>query len=321
MTKIRVGVLRGGPSNEYDVSLKTGKTVLSVLPRDKYEPVDIFIDRGGQWHMDGFPLAPEHAARRVDVIFNALHGAYGEDGEVQRLLEQVSVPYTGSRSFASALAMHKGRTKEKLLQSGIKTPSHIIFDTRTQGPADVVHIFKTFSHPSVVKPIADGSSLGVSIVRKFSDLSEAIERAAVFSPEVLIEAYIPGKEATCGVIEDFKGQKLYTLLPVEIVPPHQSPFFDYDAKYSGQTEERCPGRFSKQESEAIQNAARATHHAVGASHYSRTDCIVTPRGEVFVLEINTLPGLTEESLLPKALEAVGVSFPHFLDHIVTLAYR
>ncbi|MCR4274822.1 MAG: D-alanine--D-alanine ligase [Candidatus Campbellbacteria bacterium] len=321
MTKIRVGVLRGGPSNEYDISLKTGKTVLDTLEREKYEPVDIFIDKAGQWHADGFPLAPEHATKRVDVVFNALHGAYGEDGEVQRILESTATPYTGSRSFASALAMHKGRTKEVLAQNGIKTPPHIIFDTRTQGPSDVLEIFKTFPNPSVVKPVADGSSFGVSIVRKFDDLGEAIERASKFSPEVLIEAFVNGKEATCGVIEDFKGEKVYTLLPIEIIPPKESAFFDSDAKYGGGAEERCPGRFSREETQAIQDAARATHQAVGASHYSRTDCMVTPRGDVYVLEINTLPGLTSESLFPKSLNAVGVPLAHFLDHIVTLAYR
>lgn len=318
MGKIKVGVLRGGPSGEYDVSLKTGTSVLSALSRDAYEPVDIFIDRSGQWHISGYPVEPNQAARRVDVIFNALHGTYGEDGEVQRILEHLSVPYTGSRAVASSLAMHKIRAKEAFVRSGLRVAPHAVFDTTKNGHDELLEIFRTFPHPSVVKPLASGSSLGVSVAHTYPELVEAVERAGQYSSAVIIEARIVGKEATCGVVENLRGEDLYALPPVEILPPKEKSFFDYEAKYGDGTEERCPGRFSTEETKEIKEAARRAHRAVGASHYSRTDCIVTPHG-VFVLEINTLPGLTNSSLVPKSLEAVGVPLSHFVHHVVTRA--
>jgi D-alanine-D-alanine ligase len=318
MSKIRVGVLRGGPSSEYDVSLKTGKTVLNALSPEKYDPIDIFIDKDGEWHIGGYPLTPDRAVQHIDVIFNAMHGEYGEDGEVQRILENLSVPYTGSRAMASAVAMHKAHAKDAFARHGLQMAPHILFDTNTQDEDDIVEIFRTFPQPSVVKPMMSGSSVGVSMVNRFDELADAIARAAEYSPIVLIESFIDGKEATCGVIEDFRGEDLYALPVVEIIPPEDSAFFDYDAKYGGETEERVPGRFSGDETAQIQDIARRAHEAVGALHYSRTDCIVSPRG-IFVLEINTLPGLTEASLFPKSLDAIGVPFAHFLDHVISLS--
>lgn len=316
--KITVGVLRGGPSSEYEVSLNTGGAVLKHLP-EKYRTKDIFISKDGQWHMDGFVKEPHEILPHIDVAFNAMHGEYGEDGKVQKLLETFGTPYTGSNSLSSAVAMAKHLSKQVYEDNGIKTPASYIVESDQHIDDIVKYLFENFSLPGVVKPAGAGSSVGVSIVRNYKDMPQALEKAFQYGDKVLIEEFIKGREATCGVVEDWRGQEVYSLLPIEIKPPAKNDFFDYEAKYGGQSEEICPGNFSEEDSLEIQRLAREAHKALGLRHYSRTDMIVTPRRGIYVLETNTLPGLTTESLLPKSLSAVGTEFPDFLDHIITLA--
>lgn len=317
--KIRVGVLRGGPSSEYDVSLKTGDTVIHNLP-DTYYPVDIFISRDGVWHMHGVEKSPTQILSSLDVVFNALHGAYGEDGKVQSILDHCGVPYTGSRSMPSAFAMNKDLTKKSLLPHGIKMAFHRLFKKGEVENLDHHELFRMIPNPAVVKPVSAGSSVGVSIVRSFEDLERALSSAFDHGDTVIVEEYIPGIEATCGVIDDFRGERHYTLLPVEIVPDTQHDFFTYQAKYGGGSRELCPSvSFPEQVTKTIQDYARKAHAGLGLRHYSRSDFIVHPKRGVFFLEANTLPGLTSESLLPKSLHAVGATLPQFLDHVITLA--
>jgi len=316
--RVKVGVLRGGPSSEYDVSLKTGGSVLKHLPEKKYEVHDILITKDGTWHMRGLPIAAAHAIKKVDVVFNALHGSYGEDGKVQQLLNTFRVPYTGSDTLASAVGMNKLLTKRYIKQLNIKTPDTIVLDVSPKLDSRIVELFRSLPQPSVIKPASAGSSVGVSVVNNFEDFSEGIKQAFEHSSKVLIEQYIPGREATCAVIENFRGKDIYVLPPIEIIPSAQNMFFDYDAKYSNKTQEICPANFTQQEKEIIEQATEDVHRTLGLRHYSRSDFIVASDG-VYFLEVNTLPGLTQKSLVPKALEAVGCSFPEFLDHLVTLA--
>jgi D-alanine--D-alanine ligase len=318
MHKLRVAVLRGGPSSEYDVSLKTGATILKHMP-EKYQAQDIFISKDGIWHRDGFERTPDRALSHVDVVFNALHGEYGEDGKVQQILDSLRIPYTGSDSTASALAMNKHLSKHAFKTHGIKTPYHTVIRRDDDVDEKLSHVFNHFFLPIVVKPATSGSSLGVTIVKKFTDLEAALLKALHISEAALVEEYIKGKEATCGVINNFRGEKIYTLLPVEIVHPKEHEFFDYHAKYGGASQELIPGNFSAQEKEQIQALAKKVHDAMGLRHYSRTDFMVHPRRGVYVLEVNTLPGLTQESLLPKSLEAIGCPLPEFIDHLITQA--
>ncbi len=316
MSKLRVAVLRGGPSNEYDVSLKTGATVLKHLDREKYQPLDIFIDKNASWHVDGVVTNPLDLRHRVDVAWNALHGSYGEDGEVQRLLESIDLPYTGSGVVASAVAMHKAKAKEVFVRHGLSVAPGIEVELSVIDDADVREIFRSLPPPYIVKPVSSGSSVGMSTAHSISELHDALMRANEQSSNVLIESMVRGREATCGIIDGFRGEKYYALMPIEIVPPTDASFFDYSAKYSGTSQEICPGRFSREETTAIQEAARTAHEALGARHYSRSDFIVTPKGKPYILETNTLPGLTEESLVPKALAAAGCSLKEFLDHVI-----
>ena len=323
MKNLRVGVLRGGPSGEYTESLGTGSAVLQNLPESSIG-IDIFIGRDGTWHVGGVPMKPGDALSRVDVVWNALHGAYGEDGTVQRLLEIFGIPYTGSEPHPSFLGMNKARAKMELSDAGFCMPRHALFRTKEDNAKEAARsVFSSVAPPWIIKPLAGGSSIGIVIARTFPDLVSALGALAVRDDAegaYIIEEMIRGKEATVGIIDGFRGEEMYALPPTEIRPPSESPFFDYDAKYSGKSQEICPGNFSREEKEALTVAAKMVHKKLGLRHYSRADFIVTPRG-IYFLEVNTLPGLTDESLFPKALRAVGSSLTHFIEHTLSRAIR
>lgn len=315
-----VGVLRGGPSREHDVSLKTGHAILQHLPSDRFTARDIYIDREGLWHERGRLTSPERVLPSVDVVVVALHGEYGEDGEMQKVLERFGVPYTGSDPFGSYLAMHKVLTKECAKDLGLLTPKYRFVEEGSDTEAAAIDIVRSFHQPVIVKPLRWGSSVGIQIVGGFQPVRDAIDGLlANGAGGVLVEELIRGTEATAGVVEGLRGEALYALPPIEIVPPEKD-FFSYHAKYSGVTREIVPGRFQKPVQEELMRMARAMHEGLGLRHYSRSDFIVSPKG-IYFLETNTLPGMTSESLLPKSLAAVGVSFPDFLSHLVDLALR
>ncbi|MBU6427313.1 D-alanine--D-alanine ligase [Patescibacteria group bacterium] len=322
---IRIGVMRGGPSEEYGVSLKTGSNVLAVLRNnyaDKYEPHDVLIDRSGNWYFDGVAISAGRACERIDCIFNAMHGSFGEDGKVQHILEMHGVPFTGSGSFSSAAAMNKITAKKIMADSGVKTPRHIEIKSEeiTADPErSASSLFRTLLLPAIVKPVSSGSSVGVSIVRAYGDLPRSLAVAAAPGGGVMIEEYIPGVEATCGVMEHFRGEALYALPAIEIRP--ETSFFDYEAKYAGRSREIVPSTFTDQIKNTIHELAKEIHRALGLRHYSRSDFIIHPKKGIYALEVNTLPGLTEESLFPKALEAVGSGTGELVDHIIGLALR
>jgi len=321
MALIRVGVIRGGIGHEYEVSLQTGASVLKHLPESKYQVKDILITKDGVWHLEGLPISPSKAASSVDVFFNALHGEFGEDGQLQRLLDGLMVPYTGSGHLGSHLGMNKHLAKDLLVKNGIKTPYGITIENKehTYSAEEIAHdAFKRIPPPWIVKPANGGSSVGVAVAYSFNDLVEAVRSCLKYSNMVMVEEYIKGGEATCGVVDKLRGEDIYPLFPIEIVKPNNKNFWDYQDKYSGETQEICPGRFSDEVKEKIKELAVKTHQVLNLKHYSRSDFIISPRG-IYVLEVNTLPGLTENSLLPKAVKAVGLEYPHFLDHLIKLA--
>jgi D-alanine-D-alanine ligase len=325
MHKTRVGILRGGPSAEYEVSLRSGSSILKALQEnyeDVYHPRDIFIDKDGIWHMEGVAVQPQEVANKVDVVFNALHGNYGEDGKVQQFFESHQIPFTGSGSLGSAMGMNKVMSKKTFLDNGIKTPhGKMILSSDIKEDAEGVakEVFEICMMPAVVKPVSSGSSIGVSVVRNFAEILPALILAAEHGDGVLVEEYISGVEASCGVIEDFRGQELYALPPIEIRP--HAGFFGYDAKYKGESTEIVPATFDDSIKKELEELARNIHKVMGLRHYSRSDFIIHPKRGIFALEVNTLPGLTEESLLPKALRAVGGTLHEFADHLIRLARR
>src|SRR3989338_1823127 len=319
----RIGVVRGGPSSEYEVSLNTGANILATLQKhfeDYYCAHDIFIDRQGSWHMDGLIISLEDISRRIDMVFNALHGSYGEDGQIQSLLEAHGIPFSGSGSVASAVGMNKIMTKNIFKKHGIQTPFHkeiVSNDIQDHSDQITTALFHSLLLPVVVMPASSGSSVGVCIVRNYSDLPQALLSASIHSNSVLIEEFIPGIEATCGVVEGFRGEELYALPPIEI-RPHEE-FFDYEAKYKGKSEEIVPATFAENIKKKIESLSKNIHQALGLRHYSRSDFIIHPRRGIYALEVNTLPGLTSESLLPKSLRAVGSDLPEFVDHVISLS--
>ncbi len=320
---LRIGVLRGGPSNEYEVSLASGAAVLSALRSkqdSRFVPRDVFIDKDGTWHIDGVAIAPADALGKIDMAFNALHGAYGEDGKIQAFLESHGMPFTGSGALASSVGMNKILAKKIFKDNGIKTP--YFREVSSQAISDDLdglmrELFHSLLLPAVVKPVSSGSSVGVSVVRAYSDLAQALRAAAEHDDTVMIEEYIQGSEATGAVIEGFRGQELYALPVVEIRP--HSHFFDYESKYKGKSDEIVPATFSDTVKRSIEELSAKIHRALGLRHYSRSDFIIHPRRGIYVLEVNTLPGLTEESLVPKALRAVGSDTHELVHHVIELA--
>jgi D-alanine-D-alanine ligase len=302
--KIRVAVLRGGPSHNYENSLRTGAHITSLL-RDMdsvYEPLDIFISRDGEWHYNGVKHKPEDALWHSHIVWNALHGHYGEDGQVQKILESLEVPYVGSQREASFLSINKELAKNIFAQSGLRTPQHELITRETLDEARLVDIFRNYLHPVVVKPSNGSGWLGVRPVYTFADLKTAIYDAFNYSPKVLVEEFVRGKTASCVIVEGARGEKLHALMPVEI----------------GKEQDTCPGSFSTGENKLIEEAAKLAHTSLGMRHYSVSDFVITKRGNVYILETNSSPEIHEDSHVPKAFSATGWRPHDFLDHIIKL---
>lgn len=321
MQKLNVAVLRGGPSSEYDVSLITGASIIANLDKDKYTVFDILVDKNGTWHRQGFEKLPAEALYDIDLAILGFHGEYGEDGKVQKILDAIHIPYTGSNAVGSALAMNKILAKEVYKKAGLKIANQVVVESNGDLQNQAQDIFKNFPLPVVVKPHASGSSVGVQVVRDFKALLSALIEASKYSEKVLVEQYIRGREATCGVIDNFRGEDYYALLPVEIIPPKDAGFFSKEVKYNGETKEICPAQFDDEIAKQIQDMAILAHKSLGLRHYSRSDFIVTEKGMVYILETNSLPGLTEQSLFPKSLVAVGSNLAQFLDHLVSISTK
>ncbi len=319
--KIRVGVLRGGVSPEYEVSLKTGSTVLKNLS-DKYITYDILLTKDGVWHINGVPTSADKLRDKIDVIFNALHGAYGEDGKVQRMFEELSIPYTGSGPVASAIGMNKALAKKRFkVGDEIKTPLYRVVSKKDDIEKVAVEIWRSFPQPSIIKPVSGGSSIGISVARTVSELTDGINKVLGSGDDAMVEEYINGREVFSGATSDFRGEKIYTLPMVEIIGSEKMDFLDYDKKSGKENIDiASPAQVGKKEKDLIAGAVKNIYQNLSLKHYAGFDFIVSKRG-IYLLEVNTLPGLTEESLLPKALSSVGTDLPQFLDHVITLAIQ
>lgn len=322
MLGMKVAVLRGGPSDEHDVSLRSGSSVLESLAEIGHITRDIFIDKDGVWHERGRPVDETVVLSSVDIVIPALHGAYGEDGKVQQLLERHGVRYVGSDALASALAMHKVRAKDILraYSPDVLMARHALVEKDEDVDERMYEILRTFTLPLIVKPVSSGSSVGVTLARDYQTVRHAVDSIHQSGSHALVEEYVSGREATVGVIENFRDEELYVLPVIEIIPPPSEDFFSIEAKYSGTTQELCPGNFSSDEVRELGRLASLAHKALGLRHYSRSDFIVTPRG-IYYLETNTLPGMTAESLFPKMLRAIGSSISEFMQHLIQLTTR
>ena len=310
MEKIRVAVLMGGPSSEHDVSLLSGKMVCENLNKDRYEIIPVNINRSGEWS-----LPFEGLIDKSDIAFLALHGEYGEDGTVQQFLDNIGIPYTGSSAQASALGMNKSASSKLFKAHGLDIPAW----AEVARDNDWAYFKAPFDYPVVVKPIDKGSSIGINIVRNELSTKEALCHVFRISRNAMIQKYIVGREITCGVIEDERGE--IPLPPTEVFPL-RSDFFDYNAKYIlGAAKEITPAPITKGETEEAQRIALAAHRIVGASGFSRTDMIIGNDGRFHVLEINTIPGLMSAGLLLQAANHIGLSNSALLDKIIASSIR
>lgn len=313
--------MRGGPSREYEVSLKTGNAVLEALDRERFEPRDIFISRDGEWHVHGVAMEPERALKGVDVAFNAMHGEYGEDGRVQRQLDGLGVPYTGSDAFSSSIAYNKQHTKEAVQKLGVKVPHGLVLEPAREGEIDALahRLFRSFPHPAIVKPVSGGSSIGTHVAHTYHGLEHALAQAAAHSPKILIEEYIPGREATVGVVDDFRGERTYALMPTEIVLPTGTDHYSADIKKGSMARFVTPSNFTPEIKDALQQLAKAVHEGLGLRHHSRSDFIVSKRG-IYFLEVETSVDLDSDSEFTHGLRAIGSSLTQFLEHVISLVH-
>lgn len=327
---LRIAVLMGGTSSERDVSLASGIRITEALRQQGHEVVAVDTVAGVLSPADEQKLlaggvvktAPPDTKTLVrmnsamqgtlktlpnaDVLFLALHGGQGEDGTLQALLDLTGVPYTGSGHMASALAMDKDLSKHLFRAAGVPTPDWLM------APASADQVRTALGFPVIVKPSKQGSTVGLSIVKQPEELQPAIDEAFVHDDEVMIEEFIAGRELTVGILGD-------VALPVgEIIAKHE--IYDYECKYTpGMAVEEFPARLSEEETRTVQDLAKRAFDALKLRGYARIDFRMSPDGKFFCLEANTLPGMTQTSLIPQAAAAAGISFPELCDQIVQLA--
>ncbi|HAJ94919.1 MAG TPA: D-alanine--D-alanine ligase [Actinobacteria bacterium] len=301
-----IGVLAGGISSEREISIKTGKNIFDSLKRSGYSVR--FIDLKDNGSIDEI--------KKIDIAFLALHGKYGEDGTVQGLLELLKIPYTGSGILSSALVMDKILSKKIMIMENIPTPDYIEIDLSSSGITDRLDtdIRKIVSYPVVVKPNAEGSTIGISRIKSASRLIEGIKKAALYDRRILIEKYIDGRELTVGII----GMNPVALPVIEIRP--RSGFFDYEAKYTkNMTEYIIPPEMKTSLYKEIQETSLICHKMFSCCGLSRVDFILDSNNTPYVLEVNTMPGMTSTSLVPMAAGEADIEFDHLIEIILDSA--
>ena len=327
MTRTIVGVLRGGTSSEYDLSLKTGAAILSALPEDQYETRDILVDKQGMWHVRGIPADPARALAQVDVVLNALHGGVGEDGTVGRIITRMGIPYAGSTPHASALALNKIRARQVLQGAGIRMPHGVSFtlDTHLNTAEMAMAVFNQFAPPYMVKPPSDGASYGIRMAGSIVELPDMIADCLDVYGSVLVEEFVRGHDVSVGVVEGFRNEDLYALPPAHMIVPdamstdRKGSRFIHSALHRDQNLiHRVPSGFSFEDKESLTDVARRAHNILELSHFSRADFVLTPRGP-YLLEVNAIPGLYPGASFPLMLESVGSSTREFLEHAIGLA--
>lgn len=341
--KIKIAVLMGGLSSERNISLSTGRQILSSLDPERYEAIGVdaaLLPGSTRTYLKGADteIAAVAAARdalvsstrlasveqiasangplRPDVVFIALHGKYGEDGTIQGMLDLLGLPYTGSGVLASALAMDKSMAKKVMAASGIPVPESVDFVARNaeRDTAAIAKAAARIGYPLIVKPSCQGSSFGLKKVTSPDELNNAIKEAAAYDERIIVERFVAGKELTVGVL----GNDQPFALPVTEIRPRNE-FYDYESKYAdGGSEHIVPADISDEAARGAQEMALAAHRALGCRGVSRTD-IIMDGDSMCVLEVNTIPGMTPTSLLPEAARVAGISFGKLLDMLVDYA--
>jgi D-alanine-D-alanine ligase len=340
MKKINLALIGGGPSNEREVSIKTTKQINDSLFGLNYNVTMVELTKDLEWIVGGGSSLQnkkqktgkkvklttggflDFVKKKIDVVFIALHGAYGEDGRLQAMLDFIGTPYTGSGMLASALGMDKVKSLELAEKHGLDVAKFVVF-TKLNNLKDIKATIKeVISYPCVVKPNESGSSIGVSIVNNERQLVSALKVAFKEDAQVIVQQYIRGREFTCGVMGNSNSGKIEALPPVEIIS-HGAKFFDYKTKYLSKTvEEVCPAQVDETLNTKIKVAAKIAHLILGCNGLTRTDFILSARNnKLYYLETNTIPGQTESSLCPKEARAIGLSFSEFIEMQIKMALK
>lgn len=302
---LRVALLAGGASDEREISLASGRGAGNALREAGFSVTE--LDPAEKKDLQNL------IAGNYDVAFLCMHGKMGEDGTLQGFLEMIGLPYIGSGVWSSALAMDKAKSKLFYENAGIQTPVSVTL----YSPDDmsVEDILSTVGESCVVKPATEGSALGVYIVKGADEVKDAIGKAFELDSEVLVETFVKGTELTIAVLGN---EQLEALPVIQIVPRNE--FYDFESKYApGGSQHLCPAPLNAEATEKVQTMAKAAHRALGCSGISRSDFIMDENGEFWILETNTLPGMTETSLLPDAARAAGIEFPELCTRLIELA--
>ncbi|HEY3940567.1 MAG TPA: D-alanine--D-alanine ligase family protein [Bryobacteraceae bacterium] len=312
--RIRVALIFGGRSGEHEISVRSAESIKRALDPAKYQLVDYFISREGKWHPA--PLSPEPGGNPgIDVVFPILHGTFGEDGTVQGLLELAGLPFVGAGVLASAVAMDKAITKKLCLQAGLPVVEHLVL---TRGHFDPTSLNLPFGFPIFVKPANLGSSVGITKARNPKELSDALLSAARYDRKILVERGITGREFECAVLD---GDEPKASVPCEIIPSQE--FYTYEDKYLlNQARIELPAKLTKEQTSEMQRLALACFDAVGCEGMARVDFLMDgSAGQLYVNEINTIPGFTSISMYPKMFEYSGLPYAQLLDILIDLAIK
>ena len=306
-----IAVVMGGPSAEEQISLSTGRAMAEAL-------------RGKGYQVKEIRLVPHNFSEQVkesgaDVVVIAVHGLYGEDGRLQSVLEMMGIPYTGSGVLASSVSMNKLTAKRVFLGSGIPTPDYIFLHRRDRGKQDMIKVITDkVSLPVVVKPVSQGSSLGVTIEKEISGLQKALDEAFQYDEEVLVEEYIAGQETSVCMIRLKDGS--VKVWPVILIHPHAE-WYDFNAKYSvGGVDHLVPAPLPQDIIRTLKDISVKAFEVLGCSGVARTDCMIDQDGKCYVLEMNTVPGMTPTSLVPDAAKAEGTNFSDLCEMILETAH-
>lgn len=313
MNKLNLAVIFGGQSEERNISITSGSEVIKNLDRKKYNVFPIEIEKNGViWKHKNRKTSDYYSLLhrlKIDIVFIGMHGPFGEDGTIQGLLDLIGIKYIGSGVLASSLAMNKIYSKQLFTQAGLSVPEGFHLSKKQ-------HLPKKLKYPLFVKPFNQGSSIGTSKVNDSKGLEKAIKNALYYSDKILVEEYIAGKEVTCAIL----GNQNPIVLPlVEIVPKFE--YFDYKSKYDPKrAQEICPARLNTKLTKKVQHTAIIAYKALNCRGLGRADMIIR-NSKIYVLEIQTIPGLTPFSLFPKAASAAGITYPKLLDKIIDLSLK
>lgn len=312
----RIGILRGGPGDEYFLSLESGARIMKALRDEGYDVLDMLIDREGILHIKGIPASLEQARSEVDVVWNALHGETGEYGKVQRMLDELGIRYTGAGADASLLTANKLLAKDHARKLGLKTPDAVLVLPEGSESVSAItqNIYKRMAPPWVLKPLVGGASLNTYFAFTPLELAQFVDECVTHSQPFIAEQYIAGREASVGVIDGFRGQDQYVLPVVELKSPTRG-ILTHEMRT---TDEHAVvgGGFRSDEREQLSRLAKDLHREFGINDYSQSEFIVDKYGKIWYIETDTIPHMGEHNAFVKALKHVGSSVGEFVKSII-----